>query len=51
MEGSILLPVDGSGLRGELRGKESKIYGDRTEVETRGHLCAEGNGNEERVRL
>ena len=42
MEGSILLPVDGSGLRGELRGKETKIYGDRTEVETRGPLVRGG---------
>ena len=40
VEGSILLPVDGSGPRGELRGKETKIYGDRTEVETRGGICA-----------
>ena len=42
VEGSILLPVDGSGPRGELRGKETKIYGDRTEVETRGPLVRGG---------
>lgn len=51
VEGSILLPVDGSGPRGELRGKETKIYGERTEVETRGPLVRGGKRDEERVRL
>ena len=49
VEGSILLPVDGSGPRGELRGKETKIYGDRTEVETRGPLVL-GGKRERRAR-
>ena len=44
-----LISVDGSGPRGELRGKETKIYGDRTEVETRGSLVL-GGKRERRAR-
>ena len=44
-----LISVDGSGPRGELRGKETKIYGDRTEVETRGPVVR-GGKRERRAR-